>query len=849
VLGGASASLPGPAEARGEKRGREHEASDPRARPQSVKQARSEIGGFPVNAVRDAASGHREVFRCLFHAREWITDDVIDFAVEQDLAVGSPDVQFVPASVVRTLAHDGDASLPARTANIVLLPLSVDNVHWSLLVYDASRQLCVHYDSLGSNRDAAVALTEILTRRGFFAGISDFHEPQGLRQTDDYNCGMFVIELMERIAQAGTSTLDDGYLEQALSSDICNQRRDALLAALLDVAQIVVLPRSVQHDRRSSQRRWTVNLGHLIARYYPLLAAPGRSQAWHRAYLEFEAGGTLKLPVFDAFIAKYEPLYRRYHARKSQITSTLGFPVKHERRATWPSLTHSSPEARRRKRQFNRKARYATVPLAPDRLGLELGNEAAMFDAMITLVLVRKAFAARYPQGLERQGVAHMFWLDGKYGRIVARNAKNSEGNGTTRMLLPFSDTEFFDATYSQLHWVLRRIMEVTGASDATIARALLFLVFGGVEPDIDWNATVEIAPGAVKVETWKEIEPNLYAGSDAAPRPGAGKDLSGLQEVTDKTAYSLCAGHLLSFVVSVLFLAETRHTHAFWIGNRCILRLVSRGCLTLQALFTDIDDEAHSGNLIPSYQFKPNFKTHAALYAAAKQRLALTSILGYYSDGSTDDSFRDVRNAIAQPPGDETETTKLFTANKLLFAWLLDQLSAYDSADVQRDSGVRQELPGPSGAPHRPVSSSGERDLRRSPRASPPLPPLSLPLSRPTPLRRSPPTPPPLRRSPPPAPPPQRPSRSSSSSSRFPSLPPLLPRQQASPIGGRRAPPPVPPLRGLPQRQLPPVVPGRALPGSRAPIPPCPLGHTNVIADLFVAGKHYCHDCRRRFP
>jgi Ulp1 protease family, C-terminal catalytic domain len=704
----------------------------------------------------------------------WVTDDVIDFAVEHDLAADVPDVQFVNASVVLVLATElgprgsGQIVAPRRTGRLVLLPISQDNRHWSLLVYDATRGLCVHYDSLrGINSKLASELCNALIKVGFVDPVPVvWEEPKGLVQNDGYNCGMFVIELMERIAQHGSARLEEGYLGEALSSDICDARRVQLLSkarAHFGLAipafglpsassqpfgasrassrpfgapgasgsqpaqrpsfdrqpapRLVLAPQSAPRPRPSSSgipspSRPPALDGRLLAPYRRLQQRPNDAAAWQRAYLDFEGAVEFKQHVFDAFIEHYEPLYQRYHTRKRELAGELGFPAHSGRRLDWPQLWRDRKAAKQRKRTSRpaSQRRYGGVTFTPGTIVLALGDEAEAFDAMIKLTLWRKVFAAKYPRGLDGSGVAHMLWLETPYGNLAARNVKNTAGDGTTRLLLPFSDGGFWDASYKDLARLLKLVAQATRASDADIAHALLFLVFGGNRPTIDLRTKVNLKTNKVCRENWGETMPDddeegevLYLGSDAVSSNSNLRDLSGMTtgDTSEWHTYTLPAGLLLVYVVGVLFLLEARHTHAFWIGNRYALLLVARGWLTFDALFADIDNTAHSGNLIPSYQYKPNYKTHQDLYFAAKQRLVLSSVVGYYTGAEgreTDDSFSDVRGSLAAD-ATSSESTKLFTVHKLLFAWLLAHVSEPRPAAALPGRGVSSTSQPPFGS------------------------------------------------------------------------------------------------------------------------------------------------------
>ncbi|MCK6589698.1 MAG: C48 family peptidase, partial [Polyangiaceae bacterium] len=288
----------------------------------------------------------------------WITDDVIDFAVTNDLAVTTHNVQFVQASVVVAMANAQSAG-PAITAPIVLLPVSRDNLHWSLLVYDVEQSKCFHYDSLKSQNKAYVAnLVGVLKQSNWLPSDATFVEVEGLTQKDEYNCGMFVIELMERIAQAGNANLPPEYLRDALSSDICNKRRQALLARLCERDVFKPQPVSPRDPCRPEAGLQRDLRGPLWSKIFTALRA--EKAQWKEVYLEFERSGRFKQLVFDDFIPEYETFYQDYLKRKAIMANALKLrPLGSEsRRKTWPALRHSLHESLDRKKYILRPKAY-----------------------------------------------------------------------------------------------------------------------------------------------------------------------------------------------------------------------------------------------------------------------------------------------------------------------------------------------------------------------------------------------------------------------------------------------------------------------------------------------------------
>lgn len=170
----------------------------------------------PPNWLNDALIGF--AFEYLFNQ---LTDDL-----KEAVALISPEVtHFIKLSTSPDDDNDDEVSIPLEmflepllleTKRFVLMAINDQTdsdapggTHWSLLVYARSADVFVHFDSASSNSADASRVAErvspFLRSRSPMSSSSSVRvidSPNALKQSNGFDCGMFVICHAERLIDA-----------------------------------------------------------------------------------------------------------------------------------------------------------------------------------------------------------------------------------------------------------------------------------------------------------------------------------------------------------------------------------------------------------------------------------------------------------------------------------------------------------------------------------------------------------------------------------------------------------------------------------------------------------------------
>ena len=161
----------------------------------------------------------------LFRDGQWLNDHAILFCYEYFHFVGvmagsetplkNDNVLFVhPANTM--LLQYGDEedfenlirSLELKKRELIFIPVNndtggmCDGSHWSVLVYEAQKNRFISFDSMGKNsatKGAAISIFKNLCSR-LYGHQAEFVDACAPKQTNGYDCGMYVICISEFVA-------------------------------------------------------------------------------------------------------------------------------------------------------------------------------------------------------------------------------------------------------------------------------------------------------------------------------------------------------------------------------------------------------------------------------------------------------------------------------------------------------------------------------------------------------------------------------------------------------------------------------------------------------------------------
>lgn len=141
----------------------------------------------------------------------WITDSVIEFWLEY--VTRDSDVGYLGPSVVH-LIRDSAQTIPiqfldaqALYSNGILVPINdhqgeeSGGSHWSLAVYYKDTNKWVYYDSMASNHNTCLAKYTCKKINDYLSGSFTFTQIEISQQTNNYDCGLYVILISEYISK------------------------------------------------------------------------------------------------------------------------------------------------------------------------------------------------------------------------------------------------------------------------------------------------------------------------------------------------------------------------------------------------------------------------------------------------------------------------------------------------------------------------------------------------------------------------------------------------------------------------------------------------------------------------
>ncbi|XP_052780849.1 sentrin-specific protease 8-like [Mya arenaria] len=186
----------------------------------------------------------------------WINDQLLNFCFEyyekEQFSHSADKLALLNADVVQfvKLAQDNDignflAPLNLPSKQFVFLPVNDNQVvnqtggnHWSLLVYIRNKQEFRHYDSLeGRNQEIARTLAyKIQPYVQAPRGRMKVLEVESPRQTNGYDCGMFVIAVAEHLCKE----LCEGYtipLNDLVNPESVSKKRSQVKELIYNVAE------------------------------------------------------------------------------------------------------------------------------------------------------------------------------------------------------------------------------------------------------------------------------------------------------------------------------------------------------------------------------------------------------------------------------------------------------------------------------------------------------------------------------------------------------------------------------------------------------------------------------------
>ncbi|WP_158623675.1 Ulp1 family isopeptidase [Corallococcus llansteffanensis] len=425
-----------------------------------------------------------------------MTDDVINHVYSnhlEPLLRRDARFQYIPPSITQVAALSPGVLDPLQCAgSVVIIPVNRDNLHWSLLVYFARARVCIHYDSLqGYNAAFATHLFHQLKRVGVIADNVRFVPTSDLLQRDGYNCGAFMLCVIELIIRANGHRPLISEL-QGISTSTCADLRRRWRAALPHAPPSARGP-SPSSRRLPSPVDWSLEqaLNELLWQGLHVDSGNGGGDATALEELKgkiFQACGTgasgglqkaltrqfqalglarmqalfhafkrcpqLMLFIYDRFVTRYETLYRTYRSTKQEARWLSNLHKPSPSRSNGPSLSHDVNETFQRKTVPGRKdyyrhdrspwARHQLAPQSSPAEDLEQGNDdlRAWLHTLVNLSLWRKVFSTTYPKGLRGQSVAHFLELETPFGQVLVHNMKYISGKGTTRFLLKLTNLQ-----------------------------------------------------------------------------------------------------------------------------------------------------------------------------------------------------------------------------------------------------------------------------------------------------------------------------------------------------------------------------------------------------------------------
>lgn len=198
--------------------------------------AKSQAGNDKVLSYGDNLLRRADVE--LLKGPNWLNDQVITFYFDylrlEKFAKERDSVLFVGGAMtflLYQLAGTGELSgivAPLELASKQLVLFAVNNnpdsmaeggSHWTLLVYSRVGNRFHHYDSSPGSRNLLVARQLALALRPFLgppADNSKVHAASTPIQTNDYDCGMYVLACAELVAEQWTRGCGKEDMESAL---------------------------------------------------------------------------------------------------------------------------------------------------------------------------------------------------------------------------------------------------------------------------------------------------------------------------------------------------------------------------------------------------------------------------------------------------------------------------------------------------------------------------------------------------------------------------------------------------------------------------------------------------------
>ncbi|MCP3162283.1 Ulp1 family isopeptidase [Myxococcus qinghaiensis] len=600
----------------------------------------------------------------LSHVREvleepgsWLTDDVINHVVSnylEPLMEDTATFQYLTPSVAQAAALTPQVLNDLqRSGDVVFIPINLDNRHWSLLVYFAQSNVCIHYDSLRGHNDAfAHHLFNYLQSAGFISGSCDFLSTAELTQRDGYNCGAFMLSVILEILKANGQYPSDQQL-QGITTRSCDNLRKTWLSELPATQPFGSASGSSSSRAGSSRGPWTPEQALSELLWFGLNQGPKTDQrdaqasaaltrllfatcakgpprdlrAALRACLKglglpkmtalfhaFKRCPGLLLTTYDRFIADYEKLNTSYRGTKRVTRKIVGIDKPETNRPLWPSLQHDGGQVPLQKKVPHSKDYYKAdrSAWAHEKLStnFDVGGDEdlrAWLHTLVNLSLWRKIFSNTYAHGRKGRGVAHLLELTTPFGQVLVHNHKYTSGKGTTRFLLKLTNT--FQRT-DECRGLPRTYLNGVAADpvflDASYGDELKLLealkrTCGKTDAQV---ATLMLAmmdrrreqPGDLFLKTEVTAE-GVTVVEDSEKWEdmfdGARSVRSGpsLAQVVHKWTKVTCpAGLILIYLCSHFFLAEPRHALPLFLGNLHALALVEAGLLTFNDLLTALN-------------------------------------------------------------------------------------------------------------------------------------------------------------------------------------------------------------------------------------------------------------------
>lgn len=162
---------------------------------------------YGMKKINDAIVNENDVL--LFHEGNWLNDQCIHFyeMYIQNMVCGENKILFFmdPCVVAYLRFQMEQMDVSIEGYELVLIPInnSMDRLemgtHWSLLVYDRTENSWRHYDSsVGDNGNLAIAKQVSLMFDESSVVVDKEDCP---KQSNGYDCGMFVLLCMEYLAK------------------------------------------------------------------------------------------------------------------------------------------------------------------------------------------------------------------------------------------------------------------------------------------------------------------------------------------------------------------------------------------------------------------------------------------------------------------------------------------------------------------------------------------------------------------------------------------------------------------------------------------------------------------------